>query len=601
MKRPAPARYFLASVLLLSALVSLFAVSSTRRTRQELLRQLEERGLALAEAVEVASRSAIRGNALMEEMIEQRLLDNARLVDRLLLARPLDPGILAELREVNRLRRVDLLDREGRPWVPPRPFPGMMMGPRMGPPMMAPPRDPPRGPQIPERHREMMRFFWGHRWGRPADDAGTDGGGPAPIRDRKFWEGTLFGVAIGARSFPGIIAVHADAAFVLDFRKEIGVERQIEELGRQSGVASVALLGPDLAVLAHSDTREVGRREADGFLARALAEPQPLRRLVPRPDGGEVLEVVRPVVLDGARRGLLRIALSTEPLRRAWRGDLQAAVVLGLAVLLAGGLGLGAIFYLQGRHLAEVRTLEAAVEQRERLAQLGNLAAIVGHEIRNPLNAVSMGLQRLGVEWEPTADRSGYSRVVQLMREEVTRLDAIVEEFLSLARPLSLAPVPVSPQPLLAEVAALVEAEAGARGVRLVLEAPSGLPTTRLDRDRVKQVLLNLVKNGLEAMPAGGTLTLGGSASATTLTLTVADTGAGVPPDVLPRIFEPYVTTKAKGTGLGLAIARRIVEAHGGGLAAASPPGAGSRFTVTLPLAGPPAATGGAGAGSAGD
>ncbi len=584
MRRPVPARYFVASVLLLSALLAVLGVTTARRTQQELARQLEQKGRALAEAVEIASRSAIAGNALMEEMIAQRLLDNARLIDELLRARPLDAEALAGIRTANRLRRVDLLDRDGRPRTPPAPPPppprGMMMGPMMGGPGDGPPA---------ERHREMMRFFWGRRWGRaPADEGGAES--PAPIRDRRFWEGTDFGVAIGARSFPGIIAVHADAAYVLDFRKEIGVERQIEELGRQSGVEAVALLSPDLTVLAHSDPRRIGAREDDPALARAVREQQELDRLARRPDGVEVLRVVRPLALDGARRGLLLIELSTEPVRQAWRRDLRWAALLGLSVLLLGGVGMAVIFYTQSRHLAEVRALEAEVERRERLAALGNLAAVVAHEVRNPLNAVSIGLQRLRQEFQPADDTAEYARLVDLAQGEVRRLDRIVEEFLSLARPLPLAPAPAAPAALIEEVAALVDGEAQGRGVRVLRRLPGDLPPTRLiplDRDRMKEVLLNLVRNGLDAMPRGGTLTLGAALVRDELALTVEDTGEGIPADVLPRIFEPWVTTKTKGMGLGLAIARRIVEAHGGRIAAQSRAGEGSRFTITLPVGEP--------------
>ena len=123
MTRRSPLRYFLASVLLLAALAALFGLSEARRTQQELTRQLDEKGLALAGALEISSRNAILSNALMEEMITQRLLDNARMVDQVLLSRPADPEWLKRISAVNGLARVDLLDRAGRPYEPPRPPP----------------------------------------------------------------------------------------------------------------------------------------------------------------------------------------------------------------------------------------------------------------------------------------------------------------------------------------------------------------------------------------------------------------------------------------------------------------------------------------------
>ncbi len=573
MKTPFFPRYFLASIALLLVVVTLYAASAARRTQRELIRQLEEKGLALAEALETSSRSAIQGNALMEEMVAQRLLDNARLIDQLLLSRPLDPAMLKRITAMNRLQRVDLLDREGRPYAPPpgpRPPGGMEL-------MM-------RGPAAREHleaHRQMMMYMWGRRWGRPRPEEVPP---PPALEDRKFWEGSLFGVAVEARSFPGIIAVHADANYVLNFRREIGVEQQIQELARQPGVEELALVGPDLEVLAHSDPGRIGTRDDDSLLKQVLIEQKPMSRLAKREGDKEAFEVVRPLDLDGSRLGILKVALSAAPMEQAWRRDLRFAAVLGLAVLLAGAMGMGIIFYIQQRHLREVRALESEVERRERLSALGNLAAVVGHEVRNPLNAIGVGLQRLRGEFRPTEDEAEFIRFVDLMQGEDKRLNGIVEEFLSLARPVSLKADTVQVEALVRDVTALVAADAEGRGVQVALEVPSALPMVQLDRDQMKQVLLNLALNGLEAMPRGGTLTITASVQVQSLMLTVEDTGQGMPAELLSRIFEPYVTTKDKGMGLGLTIARRIVEAHGGKIEVESRPRDGTRFTIRLPM-----------------
>jgi two-component system sensor histidine kinase HydH len=424
----------------------------------------------------------------------------------------------------------------------------------------------------------MMMYTWGRRWAPPA----TGDEAPPTVRDRKFWEGTVLGVAVGARSFPGIIAVHADAHSVLDFSRKIGVQHQVEELGRQAGVESIALLDRDLTVLAHSDPARVGQRETDEALQATLEHRGILARMVQRDGSHTVYEVARPLALEGARTGLLRIGLSTAPMDRVWRHDRLAAVLMAVAVLGLGALGMATIFFIQNRHLTQIKGLEAEMARGERLATVGNLAAAVAHEIRNPLSAISMGLQRLRAEFEP-AEREEYRRMVDLVQGEVRRLNAIVEEFLSLARPIELRPEPVPVAALLDEIRRLVEPQAGRAGIVVEETVPDSLPNLRADRDRIKQVLLNLVLNAIEAMPSGGRLTLGAAASGPALTLTVTDTGSGIPPDLLPRVFEPYVTSKTRGLGLGLAIARRIVEAHGGRIEAESGAGQGACFRVTLP------------------
>jgi len=566
-------RYFLASVLLLSALTALFTILVARRTQQELSRQIEENGLALADAIETSSRAAILGNALMEEMIAQRLLDNARLLDQLLLSHPPDLKWLHAVTTMNHLSRVELLDRNGRPYTPPPPLPGMMGG---------APMPPGLSDEARESHRSMMMYMWGRRWAPPL---GAEAAPPA-IQDRRFWEGSLFGVAVGARSFPGIIAVHADADYVLNFSKEIGVQRQVEELGRQGGIRYIALLDHALTVIASSDPARLDRRVDDAALRTAIESGRPLTRVIDTGGPERVYEILRPLALAGSQRGLLRIGLSTASLDSVWRRDRWMAIGLALGVLGLGALGLGVIFYAQHRHLAEVKTLEAEVERTERLSALGNMAAAVAHEIKNPLNAVSMGLQRLRAEFAPPESEE-YRRFVDLMQGEVRRLDRIVEEFLALARPLTLKPELIRGVVLLDEVERLVESQARDAGVRIERDVADGVPAIRADRDRLKQVLLNLALNALQAMPRGGRLGLGAATSGGALTLSVSDTGGGIAPELLPRIFEPYVTTKPSGLGLGLAIARRIVEAHGGQIAAESHPGHGSAFRVTLPVSGP--------------
>lgn len=164
MKRPSLARYFIASVLLLLIVVSAYGLSESRRLQRELLRQAEAKGMALAEAMEASAKNAILGNSLLEEMVSQRLLDNARLIDQLLLLRPVDRAFLQEISAMNRLQKVELLDRDGRPWIFPV-LPTMQQRLReMMAEMQSLQRDLPFA-----RHQQMMIYMWGEElvtaWG----------------------------------------------------------------------------------------------------------------------------------------------------------------------------------------------------------------------------------------------------------------------------------------------------------------------------------------------------------------------------------------------------------------------------------------------------
>src|SRR3989338_846187 len=297
MRRVFLPRHFLASGILLLILASSYVFFEAQRLKQELLRQAEERGTALAKTMEASVKNAIVGNAILEDLIGQRLLDNARLIDQLLLSRHADQVLLREISAMNRLQKIDLLDQRGRPWEP-----------AALPPRMATKKE---EEELVQRRQRMISYMWGKRWRLHLEKNEEKAAEPPPkIKEREFWEGSAFGVAIGARSFPGIIAIHANADYVLNFEKEIGVQSQIENLRRQSDSDFVSLLDSNLNVVAHTDPDRIGKQEKEPLVLKAKATGQLFSQIAESGGGKQRFEVVKPVALGESNLGFPKAGLS---------------------------------------------------------------------------------------------------------------------------------------------------------------------------------------------------------------------------------------------------------------------------------------------------
>ena len=241
---------------------------------------------------------------------------------------------------------------------------------------------------------------------------------------------------------------------------------------------------------------------------------------------------------------------------------------------------------------------DLAERQAARFAAMSEMAAALAHEIRNPLASVRGSLQEISRDFP--AEHSN-RRLAEIVIREADRLDRIISAFLNFARQRPLRPAMVDLHSLLEEVQTLLRQRPDAAEVRIDIAA-GAVPAVRGDPDLLRELFLNLGVNALEAMAGKGALTFHCPAAnaapvdvKTTLrmsleqgvTITVADTGPGLPGEAEKRVFEPFFTTKPKGSGLGLAIAKRIVEAHAGAIWFHSQPGAGTRFFVWLPCSGP--------------
>lgn len=301
-------------------------------------------------------------------------------------------------------------------------------------------------------------------------------------------------------------------------------------------------------------------------------------------EAGNSLDVTVPI----GEFGSLRIGIS--PLEMDRRiGELRLELIRQTTWI--GGLTVAIFimaFWLISALVRRGQRLEAQAAEAERLAYLGTLAAGLAHEIRNPLNSLSLNMQMLEEDLANAETASGQKKLLSITRSEIGRLERLVSDFLSYARPRALRLRTVPAADLLQRARDVVAREFALRGAIFEVTDLSPGASVRVDEEQLQQLLINLLQNALAASEGTGRpprVALTSRREGPRVLLEVEDNGAGIPEEIRERIFELFFSTRKGGSGLGLAIAERVVRAHGGEMTFESEVGKGSVFRVALPLA----------------
>ncbi|MCZ6688930.1 MAG: ATP-binding protein [Planctomycetota bacterium] len=239
--------------------------------------------------------------------------------------------------------------------------------------------------------------------------------------------------------------------------------------------------------------------------------------------------------------------------------------------------------------LKENRDLEKQMFDQERFSAMGHLAAGVAHDVRNPLNAIGLTIDYMQDEFcpEDPEKMASFLRFTAAIRGEIARLNSLVNNFLSLARPASLDVKPNDLNGIVRDLLELVQTEAESRGIAISVDLQSDLPAVTLDAERIRAALMNLILNAIQATDRKGEIHVGTRAVGRDAQIIIRDTGRGIDPKDVERVFMPYYTTREEGTGLGLTVSRVTMEGHGGRIDMISQLGKGTTVTAVLPLLGP--------------
>lgn len=391
----------------------------------------------------------------------------------------------------------------------------------------------------------------------------------------------------------GIAVFCLDKEGRLFWSLKVAVERAMNKMGEGHGIAYLQVFNDQKILLGNIGELPDGLSDQHFNYPEMMKEKK--RILSRKFDGreGKILDIAAPFILENPYMpnkkiaGLVRIGLDRGSMDQIIAENRRNIFIFMLLVVGIALLSMWLLYHDQNRHLAGIVDMERRLEKAERLSSLGQLAAGVAHEIRNPLNAISMATQRLKRDYVPPdeAKAQEFKNLSTVIRDEIRRLNAIIEEFLSFSKSRRLELSNFSVTEVLQKIVSLISEEAKSKGITLETKwrlSPAVIP---MDMNKLQQAFLNFIKNAMESITDQGTITIAvDKENKNYLLVSITDTGCGMTAEEIEKIFSPEYTTKEKGLGLGIPLATEIVRGHGGDVRVISRQGAGTTFEIILPL-----------------
>ena len=656
--------------LIVGILMIASAFIELQQSKSEILHLLTEQSTSLIETIDQSSINALNSSEEIENLIAERLLNNARLIKSLDSLNLLTRNKLISIGKENSLFRINVFDNNGTRVLSSR----------------IPELDHPHGEENINRFDELEPIL------KDGLDEMIIG-----LKRAEFSDGQRFAIAIARANRKGAIVINLDAAEFLEFRRKIGLGKIIRDISTNQGIEYVVLQDSIGILAAGSDVDTISSISSDSFLVAAMSSDKVFTRTKIYKNH-DVFETVKRLVYDNEVIGIFRLGLALDEVRAVEDRMVRRLIIISI-VLAAIGVGILSIFFTTQNlktvskefgkfktftstvlenmgeavivvdnenkitlfnkssqqlfkinesevfsksipelssdisnalteycksdqdkcadvtietsiknelkylnlnftrnkddngnenyiivinDLTETKRLEEESKRKEKLSAMGELASGVAHEIRNPINAIGMIAQRLDKEFKVEKDSEEYHGITSLLRSEVTRINKIITQFLSYAKPLDIQLKKVNSKEFFNDIYRLFSEQAKLKSVQLKKLSDQSFEIF-IDPELLKQSMMNLVQNAIDAVDLSGKVEINYSIKNDNLIIEVTDNGKGIPENIKNKIFDLYYTTKPEGTGLGLSIVQKIIAEHNGTVEVFSEINKYTKFKITIP------------------
>jgi len=382
----------------------------------------------------------------------------------------------------------------------------------------------------------------------------------------------------------GSIQLYFGEEKLQEIRARIGLQLLINSLEAQNVIQSISFMNDQLVIIADYEPSRINSLDERLEYLDALNKGE---RFIGYNRARETIRWVHPILYTQEMRGVFGITFQRTGVQQIYANTKQITIINSIIIMVLAIVSAVLMLVFHRRNMAKMEAMEKTIRENEKLVSLANLTAGVAHEVRNPLNSISITIQRLQMEFIPPekADRDDYMTLTATMKKEVDRINKIITDFLDFAKPFSPDNTCFNLDDFIQENISFLSAEADKANIRVKTHIATGQAEFYGDYQKLTQVLINLFINALEATPSGGTISIYSEITKDNCwELKIEDSGEGISAKDINHIFDIYFTTKKSGSGLGLYISRKIVQAHEGNIEIKPNPIGGTTAVVTLPF-----------------